>query len=196
MRISELAIAAIFCVLAVSGCATTNKHVEPAAPLPAAELPSVQRAQQPARLMHINAAGLQIIKESEGVHLTAYQDTGQWLIGYGHADGARPGLHISQARAEELLKQDLVLCERAVTSALSGTVTSNQFSALVSLCYNIGGQRFGQSTIVKRLNSGDTQGAADGFLDWTRGSIDGRKVVLPRLEARRQKERSLFLAAS
>jgi GH24 family phage-related lysozyme (muramidase) len=146
--------------------------------------------------MHINAAGLTIIKESEGLHLKAYQDAGQWLIGYGHADGAGPGKTISAARAEEFLKQDVAACESTITSALSRNVTSNQFSALVSLCYNIGTQRLAQSTLLKRLNRGDVTAAADGFLDWTKGTVGGEKVVLPRLEARRQKERGLFLAAS
>ena len=57
----------------------------------------------------------------------------------------------------------------------------------------IGWQRFADSTVAKRINESDRPGAADGFLLWTKGVENGQKVSLPRLEARRQKEKALFL---
>jgi lysozyme len=69
------------------------------------------------------------------------------------------------------------------------SVTPTQFGALVSLAYNIGGAALSKSTLIKRLNAGRTQEAADQFLVWNRAG--GR--VLSGLQRRREAERALFL---
>jgi GH24 family phage-related lysozyme (muramidase) len=143
--------------------------------------------------MHINPAGVAIIKSSEGVHLTAYNSAGQWLIGYGHAKGVKAGMTISAAQAEAYLKEDLAMCEDAVSDAVQAPITRNQFSAMVSLCYNIGTGGFKSSSLVKHLNAGEEQAAADAFLDWSKAKIKGQRTVLAHLLERRQKERALFL---
>ena len=134
-----------------------------------------------------------MIKESEGHNLDAYQDGGQWFIGYGHSISPKPGTRITETEAEQLLKDDLGVCENAIRTAVKVPVTSNEFSAMASLCYSIGWQRFADSTVVKKFNASDRAGAADGFLLWAKGVENGEKVTLPRLEARRQKEKALFL---
>jgi lysozyme len=60
-----------------------------------------------------------------------------------------------------------------------------QFDALYSLCFNIGGTAFKNSTVVKRLNANDYQGAADAILMWNKPAV---------LEKRRKRERELFLS--
>jgi lysozyme len=57
-------------------------------------------------------------------------------------------------------------------------LTQNQFDALVSLVFNIGGGAFRKSTLLKKLNAGDIQGAADQFLVWNKGTVNGKRVVL------------------
>lgn len=166
---------------ALGSCATPNKPAPPPLIAPAALQP-----------MHINAAGLAIIKESEGHNLTPYQDGGHWYVGYGHAvDG--PGAAISAEEAERLLQQDLAVCETKVDEAVKPAASSNEFSAMVSLCYNIGWQNFAASSVVTKFNGADRQGAADAFLLFTKATIDGVRQELPRLRARREKERALFL---
>ncbi|MEM1104482.1 MAG: lysozyme [Pseudomonadota bacterium] len=143
--------------------------------------------------LRINAAGLTIIKESEALRLEAYQLAGQWLIGYGHAATAEPGMVISEAKAEELLRQDLRTTEEGVKRVVTVALNENEFSALVSLAYNLGIGGFQKTVVFERINQGDRMGAADGFLMHDRARIGGELKSLPHLTKRREKERALFL---
>lgn len=103
----------------------------------------------------INAAGLALVKDYEGLRLEAYQDSsGVWTIGYGHTASVRPGDSISAERAELLLEADLMEAERAVASLVKVPLTDNQFSALVSFVFNEGEGAFAKSTLLKKLNEG------------------------------------------
>jgi lysozyme len=144
--------------------------------------------------MRINDAGLAIIKESEGLRLEAYSDGTRWFIGYGHSGpDVRAGMRITEAQAGALLREDVRGCERAVADVVKVKLNSNEFSALVSLCYNLGARKFAETNVVKKLNAGDRKGAADAFLENTRARIDGELKTLPHLVTRREKERALFL---
>lgn len=141
--------------------------------------------------MTINDKGLELIKKFEGCKLRAYKDIGGIpTIGYGHTgDEVFIGKIISQDEAEELLKDDLYHFEYGVQVKLKAPVTDNQFSALVSLAYNIGLGNFYKSTLIKKLNDEDYQGASDEFLRWNR--VQGK--VIQGLTNRRKAERDLFL---
>jgi len=103
----------------------------------------------------INAAGLALVKAHEGLRLESYQDTsGIWTIGYGHAQGVKPGDCISVARAEQLLEADLMEAERAVGALVAVPLTDNQFSALVGFVFNVGEGAFARSTLLRKLNEG------------------------------------------
>ena len=143
----------------------------------------------------IDQAGLELIKQFEGLRLDAYQDVaGIWTIGYGHTKGVQPGMHITQAQAEQALRDDLLTAEGAVESAVGATGTSdNQFAALVSLCYNIGSANFRTSTVLREHCADHTQQAADAFLMWNKATINGVLQVVAGLANRRQAERALYL---
>ncbi len=163
-----------------------------AAPAPPAAKPDASRA--PASSWKTNAAAVAIIKESEGLRLEAYTDGVRWLIGYGHTATAKKGMRITEAQAENLLRQDLAVCENAIAKIISVPVTENEFGAMASLCYNMGTGNFAKSPVVTKLNAGDYAGAADAFLTHTRGTLNGVKQEIPHLKTRREKERALFLA--
>lgn len=133
----------------------------------------------------------QTIKDHEGLRLTAYQDGGGvWTIGYGHTGSdVREGLTIPLSEAERLLTRDLRTAEWHVTRLVQVKLTQNQFDALVSFVYNIGGGAFETSTMLRLLNAGEYEGAANQFLRWNK---DNGKVV-DGLTNRRRKERELFL---
>lgn len=140
--------------------------------------------------MKINDAGLDLIKRYEGLRLSAYRDPGGVpTIGYGHTRSVVMGTTITQAQAENLLRDDVSTAEGDVERAVKVAMNSNEFSALVSLAYNIGGTAFANSTLVKRLNAGDKAAAAEQFSVWR---MDNGKV-LPGLVTRRAAERALFL---
>lgn len=96
--------------------------------------------------------------------------------------------------ADAWLVEDLARFEDAVRRAAAVVALNpNQFSALVSLVFNIGEAAFQASTLLKKLKAGDHAGAADQFLVWNKGTVDGKKVVLPGLVRRREAERQMFL---
>ena len=142
---------------------------------------------------HINQEGFKLLTTFEGCELTAYDDGGGvWTIGYGHTgDDVYPELTISQTQAEELLREDLEKFESYVEDAVEVEIDDNQFSALVCFCFNVGPgtEGFGGSTLLKLLNSGDYQGAADQFPVWNK--VNGEPW--PGLTRRRLAEQALFL---
>lgn|SRR5574341_287072 len=154
--------------------------------------------------MKTNANGLALIRQWEGCKLTAYKDVvGVWTVGFGHTSMAgppkvTPGLKLTQAEADDLLVMDLIRYEVAVLRALKRDPSDNQFSAMVSLCYNIGENAFAASSVVKHFNAGDTAKAANAFLMWrkARNPKTGNLEVVQGLLNRRQAEMALFLKPS
>ncbi|WP_445315945.1 glycoside hydrolase family protein [Microcoleus vaginatus] len=140
---------------------------------------------------HINGEGFKLLTTFEGCELTAYDDGGGvWTIGYGHTgNDVFPGLTISQTQAEELLRLDLEKFESFVEDAVEVQINDNQFSALVCFCFNVGPGGFGSSTLLRLLNQGNYQGAANQFPVWNK--VNGAPWL--GLTRRRLAERSLFL---
>lgn len=142
--------------------------------------------------MKTSAAGLEFISQEEGIVLHVYLDpVGIPTIGVGHV--LRPGESfpngITKEQALQLLAQDVGIAEHAVKSNTKVPLNQNQFDALVSFVFNCGGGAYKTSTLLKKLNAGDYQGAADELLRWVYSA--GKK--LPGLVARRKRERALFL---
>ncbi len=144
--------------------------------------------------MRISNKGRDFIKGFESLRLVAYPDpaTGgkPWTIGWGHTKGVKPGDRITQEQAEQFLSDDLAVFELSVNSVINRPMTQNQFDAMVSLAFNIGGPEFAGSTLVKKFNAGDVLGAADQFPRWKFGN--GK--VMPGLVRRRAAERETFLS--
>lgn len=138
--------------------------------------------------------GIALIKSFEKLELKAYPDpaTGgkPWTIGWGHTKDVKPGDRITEQQAVKFLSDDLAVFELTVNSAIKAPMTQSQFDAMVSLAFNIGGGNFAGSTLVRRFNAGDVQGAADQFPVWKYAN----KKVMPGLVRRRAAERELFLS--
>ncbi len=138
----------------------------------------------------INQAGLDLIKAWEGLRLDAYRDGGGVLtIGYGHTKNVKAGDRITEGTAEKYLREDLGWAEDAVNSFVSAPLTSNQFSALVSLVFNVGAYAFAKSTLLRKLNAKDYSGSAKKSVRW---SYDNGKFIQG-LKNRRMAELKLFL---
>jgi lysozyme len=141
--------------------------------------------------MKTNAAGLKIIKTSEGVRLKAYKPTPDdvWTIGWGHTKDVTEGMACTRTQAEQWLKEDITKAEDAVCRLLGVThATPNEFSAMVSLCYNIGAGHFKASSVLARHKEGKRHEAAEAFLLWDKQ--DGK--VLRGLVIRRAREKALY----
>ena len=150
--------------------------------------------QPPLARLQTSPAAIALIKEREGLRLEAYQDVGgRWTIGYGHAGDVDPDMRIDLRKAERLLHQDIARIERFIKKRIKTEVNQNEFSALVSLAYNIGTGALSNSTVFNALNDGDRETAAEAFLMWTKIRIDGELVDSVYLARYRGEERDLFL---
>jgi lysozyme len=143
--------------------------------------------------MNTSQAGIDAIKDYEGVRLKAYDDgVGVWTIGVGHTKGVRRGDEITMDQVDEFLRDDLAEAEKTVSTRVIAPLTQGQFDALVSFVFNVGSGAFMASTLLKKLNARDYDGAADEFLRWNKAG--GR--VLAGLTKRRISERMMFLTGS
>lgn len=139
--------------------------------------------------MKVSEKGIALIREFEGCNLRAYKDSvGIWTVGYGHVGPeVREGLEITQARAEELLLEDIADAEKCVRNSVSVALTEGEFSALVSFCFNLGCGRLRGSTLLRKLNAGDVDIGPE-FEKWC--FAGGKKSE--GLVRRRKAERELF----
>ncbi len=139
--------------------------------------------------MIINDRGRQIVKEAEGLRLSAYRcPAGVLTIGYGHTGDVKADDRITLHMAETILEYDLSRFEQAVEKLAPGA-NGSQFSAMVSLAFNIGIAAFEKSSVLREFRAGHLLAAAEAFMLWTKGG----GVVLPGLVKRRAAERALFL---
>ena len=153
--------------------------------------------------MKLSDAGLAFIASFEGYHTKlpdgsckAYRcqlgngrDDGVWTIGFGCTVGVYEGLIWTRAQADEAFRRELAKFESAVNRLATVDLNQNQFDALVSFAYNVGEGALKGSTLLKKVNSGDQEGAARQFGQWV--NSNGVKRV-PGLVRRRAAEAELF----
>ena len=141
--------------------------------------------------MQIGQEGLNLIKHFEGCELQAYKcPAGVWTIGYGHIKGVSEGMTITQDEAEQMLIDEMAEYEGYVNKLVTVELNQNQFDAMVSWVYNLGGGNLSASTLLKVLNAGDYAGVPAQMMRWNKA---GGKV-LEGLTRRRQAEADLFVA--
>lgn len=142
-------------------------------------------------MMRLSAKGQRLIERFEDRRLIAYLDGGGvWTNGIGHTKGVKRGQIATDAQVDDWFAQDSAEAVAGVNKAVRVPLTQNQFDALVSLAFNIGVKAFTDSTLVRKLNSGDEAGAALQFVRW---NMDNGKVVAG-LTRRRQAEADLFVS--
>ena len=138
--------------------------------------------------------GINLIKTFEGFSANSYLCPARvWTMGYGHTGPeVKEGMRITEAEGQAILKKDLARFEKIVEDNVKIKLNQNQFDALVSFVFNIGGDAFKKSTLLKRLNSKEDPNnvAKEELPRWNKG--DGR--VLEGLKRRRSAEVDLFTA--
>jgi len=144
--------------------------------------------------MKISKQGIDLLKHFESYEMKAYTcPAGVWTIGWGFT--SVNGLKVKNGDVMpledaniELIKQ-LRTYENVVRKAIMiKKINQNQYDALVSLCYNIGGSSFRRSDIVKLVNSRNFIGACRIFNLWSKAAKKRSKGLL----RRRMSERNLF----
>ena len=180
----------------LSGGVLTQAQVIATDKLLSIDLDAVKNMLGIPELMSVSNKGVDLICEFEGKRLAAYDDgVGVWTIGFGtikYPNGVRvkKGDTCTLDQAKEYMRHDLIEFEHTVNSSVKVPLNQNQFDALVSLSYNIGSSAFKSSTLVKKLNTGDYQGAADQFNVWV--NAGGKRMQ--GLVNRRDREKLLFLS--
>jgi len=151
----------------------------------------------PTQMRDVSDECIALVKEFEGLFLKAYDDGGGvWTIGWGHTglkhnDGSVfPGRTITEAKAVELLRYDMQESIKGVLALVKVDLEQHEFDALVSFQFNTGALAI--SSLLKHLNAGDKQSAANEFSRWV---YDREQSPHPLrgLIRRRASERNLFL---
>jgi lysozyme len=111
-------------------------------------------------------------------------------IGYGHrllhAESFPSG--IDEPQAAEILASDVGETEQAVQRLVKVPLTQGQFDALVDFCFNLGAGRLASSTLLKCLNAGRYDDAAEQLSLWDHAG--GHEIAS--LMARREAEVELW----
>ena len=139
--------------------------------------------------MKTGTKGIELIKHFDGCELEAYHcAAGVPTIGYGHIKGVQMGDTITQEQAEEMLVEELNEYEGYINNMVTVELNQNQYDAMVSWVYNLGGGNLKASTLLRVLNQGEFDGVPAQIMRWNKA---GGKV-LEGLTRRRQAEADLF----
>jgi GH24 family phage-related lysozyme (muramidase) len=140
---------------------------------------------------------IQLIKHFEGFSAKPYLcPAGVATIGYGSTrdpDGKAITMShrtITETEAVNLMRATLVTYENAVNRYVKVPINQNQFDALVDFAYNAGAKNLLTSTLLKKLNAGNYEGASEEFGKW----IYAGRTKLNGLVRRREAERQLFIS--
>jgi lysozyme len=144
--------------------------------------------------MKISTLGLDLIRRFEGLVLHAYLCPAEKLtIGYGHTGpDVTKGMRIDAERAGTLLEIDCMKCEAAIDKLVKVPLTQGQYDALVSFTFNLGAGALKSSTLLKKLNAKNYEGALAEFIRWNKvGSMPYQGLT-----ARREAEQEIFISKS
>lgn len=140
--------------------------------------------------LSLSATALVGIAAHEGYVERAYQDiVGIWTVGFGTTENVRPGQTTNPVKALQRALTDVQKFEGALKECVHVPLHQHEYDAYLSLAYNIGSGAFCRSTLVRKLNAGDYEGACKEILRWNRA---GGQVVRG-LVNRRQQEYELCM---
>lgn len=147
--------------------------------------------------MEIGKKGLDLIKKFEGWFSAPYKDPiGIPTIGYGFTyylpsrkKVTMQDKPLTKEQGEVMLKQVLKGYEGDVLRLVKKPLTQNQFDALVSFTYNLGGANLGKSTLLKKINVNPNDPTIKAeFVKW---NLAGDKIYAG-LTRRRKEESELY----
>lgn len=110
-------------------------------------------------------------------------------ICYGHTEGVKLGQTKTDEQCADMLADELGDYMRIVEKYAKSPMPDTRKAALTSFVYNVGHHNFRKSTLLKKLNAGDTVGACNELPRW----VYAKGVRLRGLELRREAEKELCL---
>jgi lysozyme len=133
-----------------------------------------------------SAEGLRQLKAFEGLSQRTYTLSGQKYIGYGHLlPDSSTTTYVSRDEADSLLAGDVAAAVSLVKSVINVQLTQGQFDALVDFAFTISPEKFKNSSVVQKINSGDIPGAATVLAQWVYATQNGIVAKVPQLVSRR-----------
>lgn len=157
-------------------------------------------------VMGLSPKGVELLAKFEKYVGTPYLDmVGKWTIGYGNTyylNGKSVTKNDKPITKTEAVKLKMDIVNRDFAAAVNiifaneiekGKISQNQFDALVCLAYNIGTNALQGSSVARNIKQNRMQAAADSFLLWNKGKVNGVRKVIKGLSNRREIERALFL---
>lgn len=156
--------------------------------------------------MKMSAKGWALVKKWEGYHrklndgtdrCRAYWDAyGRvWTIGWGCTRGVREGMIWTREEAQRALEAEIAIHEAFVIQKVQVPLEQEHFDALTVFAYNCGNEALRTSTLLRKLNKGDYDGAHAEFKKWKWASDPDnpkKKIVVDGLTNRRRDEARLF----
>lgn len=133
----------------------------------------------------ISASALVGIAAHEGYIGQTYLDAvGVPTIGFGETKGVKRGQTTTPVRALIQLQHSAEEHAKGMAACIHVPISQNEYDAYVSFTYNVGVGAFCNSTLNKKLNAGDYDGACAELLKWDKAG----GYTLPGLTNRRQEE--------
>ncbi|WP_033580998.1 lysozyme [Dickeya chrysanthemi] len=137
------------------------------------------------------AIAVALIQNFEGVRYTPYRDVvGVLTVCYGHTGpDIIPRKTYTEAECQALLRSDLQPVLATIDQVVTVPMPDTRRAALASFSYNVGTGALTRSTMLRKLNAGDTSEACDELLRWNKaGGREWRGLT-----NRREVERELCL---
>ncbi|WP_447879939.1 lysozyme [Serratia fonticola] len=129
-----------------------------------------------------------LVPDLEGVRYEPYRDVaGVLTVCYGHTGADIViGKRYTPSECKAQLDKDLVPFARSVERSVKIPASEYQKASLISFSYNVGAKAFESSTLLRKLNAGDSKGACDEMRRWNKAGGKVWKGLINRREVERE----------
>ncbi|HEH1507331.1 TPA: lysozyme [Proteus mirabilis] len=131
------------------------------------------------------AIAIVVIAHFEGVRYEPYRDVaGVLTVCYGHTgNDIIQGKTYTQQECDELLQKDFIRTQQQVDVLVKVPVDDKTKASLYSFAFNVGTTAFARSTLLKKLNAGDQNGACEEMKRWVYAGGSVWRGLVSRREA-------------
>ena len=115
----------------------------------------------------LTLAGAYLVGPWEGMEKKAYQDVvGVWTVCYGETQYVKRGDTYTAEECNNQLAKSLPRYQEQMLRYVKVPLAPYQEAAFISFTYNVGVGNFAKSTLLKKLNQGNYQGACEELRKW------------------------------
>lgn len=147
--------------------------------------------------LSVSKNGLRHIANEEGCRAKAYQCSADvWTIGLGHTSGVKQDDKATNEQVAQYFVKDVATAEKVVKKSITQPPSQAEYDMMVSFVFNLGAGNFQTSTLLRKFNQGDNQGACQQYPRWV--YVNGKdcrteESNCPGIPKRRDKEMNICL---